>query len=172
MWHKPCRTFHPWCPCIKTRCLSCDDASIHLQNGENECTSNPRYMLWIALKSYNSHRLWFISYMYIYIVFFFICDCLRKYECCHKHLTRVILETVYFDERPMCVRGFYEAFWLTVHVNNSDSSSWWISIQGHGNNILIRNDWGCCALKTTQKEESITKERNWIMQSLCNSKIQ
>ena len=23
MWHKPCRTFHPWCPCIKTRCLLC-----------------------------------------------------------------------------------------------------------------------------------------------------
>ena len=23
MWHKPCRTFHPWCLCIKTRCLSC-----------------------------------------------------------------------------------------------------------------------------------------------------
>ena len=22
MWHKPCRTFHPWCPCIKTRCLT------------------------------------------------------------------------------------------------------------------------------------------------------
>ena len=22
MWLKPCRTFHPWCPCIKTRCLS------------------------------------------------------------------------------------------------------------------------------------------------------
>ena len=21
MWHKPCRTFHPWCPCIKNRCL-------------------------------------------------------------------------------------------------------------------------------------------------------
>ena len=21
MWHKPCRTFHPWCPRIKTRCL-------------------------------------------------------------------------------------------------------------------------------------------------------
>ena len=21
MWRKPCRTFHPWCPCIKTRCL-------------------------------------------------------------------------------------------------------------------------------------------------------
>ena len=27
MWHKPCRTFHPWCPCIKTHCLlwPCDD---------------------------------------------------------------------------------------------------------------------------------------------------
>ena len=22
MWHKPCRTLHPWCLCIKTRCLS------------------------------------------------------------------------------------------------------------------------------------------------------
>ena len=22
MWHKACRTFHPWCPCTKTRCLS------------------------------------------------------------------------------------------------------------------------------------------------------
>ena len=22
MWHKPCRTFHPWCLCIKTRCLA------------------------------------------------------------------------------------------------------------------------------------------------------
>ena len=22
MWHKPCRTFHPWCQCIKARCLS------------------------------------------------------------------------------------------------------------------------------------------------------
>ena len=21
MWHTPCRTFHPWCLCIKTRCL-------------------------------------------------------------------------------------------------------------------------------------------------------
>ena len=21
MWHKACRTFHPWCICIKTRCL-------------------------------------------------------------------------------------------------------------------------------------------------------
>ena len=21
MWHKPCRTFHPWCLCVKTRCL-------------------------------------------------------------------------------------------------------------------------------------------------------
>ena len=21
MWHKPCWTFHPWCPCIMTHCL-------------------------------------------------------------------------------------------------------------------------------------------------------
>ena len=24
MWHKPCRTFNPWCLCIKTRCLWTD----------------------------------------------------------------------------------------------------------------------------------------------------
>ena len=24
MWHKPCRTFNPWCLCIKTRCLWCN----------------------------------------------------------------------------------------------------------------------------------------------------
>ena len=30
MWHKPCRTFHPWCPCIKTRCL-CTSYGQHLQ---------------------------------------------------------------------------------------------------------------------------------------------
>ena len=28
MWHKPCRTFHPWYPCIKTRCLSYHDDAI------------------------------------------------------------------------------------------------------------------------------------------------
>ena len=28
MWHKPCRTFHPWCLCIKTRCLSPFDSNL------------------------------------------------------------------------------------------------------------------------------------------------
>ena len=34
MWHKPCRTFHPWCLCIKTRCLfwycGCSSVSLGL----------------------------------------------------------------------------------------------------------------------------------------------
>ena len=30
MWHKPCRTFNPWCLCIKTRCLWCDDCPAKL----------------------------------------------------------------------------------------------------------------------------------------------
>ena len=34
MWHKPCRTFHPWCPCIKTRCLlTYWGRVIHMLNG-------------------------------------------------------------------------------------------------------------------------------------------
>ena len=28
MWHKPCRRFHPWCLCIKTRCL-CEIFILH-----------------------------------------------------------------------------------------------------------------------------------------------
>ena len=28
MWHKPCRTFHPWCLCTKTRCLCWDCLTI------------------------------------------------------------------------------------------------------------------------------------------------
>ena len=32
MWHKPCWTFHPWCPCIKTRCLSVNLITSHFSN--------------------------------------------------------------------------------------------------------------------------------------------
>ena len=39
MWHKPCRTFHPWCLCIKTRCLSSIVTKINTmrrrRNGQN-----------------------------------------------------------------------------------------------------------------------------------------
>ena len=31
MWHKPCRTFHPWCPCIKTRCLFRCDSTMNFK---------------------------------------------------------------------------------------------------------------------------------------------
>ena len=41
MWHKPCRTFHPWCVCIKTRCLySCDVAPCHLASTQIVGTSD------------------------------------------------------------------------------------------------------------------------------------
>ena len=36
MWHKPCRTFHPWCLCIKTRCLS-----IHFSWLNHVCKRGP-----------------------------------------------------------------------------------------------------------------------------------
>ena len=42
MWHKPCRTFHPWCPCIKTRCLLsylciCNWCLVMLSLGHSAC---------------------------------------------------------------------------------------------------------------------------------------
>ena len=46
MWHKPCRTFHPWCLCIKTRCLYCTDLSWKaLWKAKYRQTSNTRCAL-------------------------------------------------------------------------------------------------------------------------------
>ena len=58
MWHKPCRTFHPWCPCIKTRCLSLTDSQMRgpnvksvtnlLKHGPNHMDpSGPPWAYWI-----------------------------------------------------------------------------------------------------------------------------
>ena len=37
MWHKLCRTFQPWCPCIKTRCLFSLDFAIILPKYVTYC---------------------------------------------------------------------------------------------------------------------------------------
>ena len=39
MWHKPCRTFHPWCLCIKTRCLFTYSALMIMLSAYNCCYS-------------------------------------------------------------------------------------------------------------------------------------
>ena len=52
MWHKPCRTFHPWCLCIKTRCLfgwwvvACSTPSQYL----NQCWFTVNWTIWNTLK--------------------------------------------------------------------------------------------------------------------------
>ena len=51
MWHKPCRTFHPWCLCIKTRCLS-------------ELEGNILYWEWDQCKpSCSGDRKWWRDHM-------------------------------------------------------------------------------------------------------------
>ena len=45
MWHKPCRTFNPWCLCIKTRCLV--PWTVHSANEVTPC----RDWAWVALVS-------------------------------------------------------------------------------------------------------------------------
>ena len=50
MWHKPCRTFHPWCPCIKTRCLWYL-LSIHTCDGMLLC-DRPNLLYSIAIAQY------------------------------------------------------------------------------------------------------------------------
>ena len=44
MWHKPCRIFHPWCPCIKTRCLSPGDGRSYMTTHFNSFTLSDAYI--------------------------------------------------------------------------------------------------------------------------------
>ena len=44
MWHKPCRTFHPWCLCIKTRCLLNLTVTLQIASQNEEC-------IWCAVGS-------------------------------------------------------------------------------------------------------------------------
>ena len=46
MWHKPCRTFHPWCLCIKTRCLS--NCLRPLSSEQLSCYDNINYQYLLA----------------------------------------------------------------------------------------------------------------------------
>ena len=40
MWHKPCRTFHPWCLCIKTRCLYDIFCRVCVDHTADQCSSD------------------------------------------------------------------------------------------------------------------------------------
>ena len=46
MWHKLCRTFHPWCPCIKTRCLFIFRCK-HRQLPDAQCHVNMACNQWL-----------------------------------------------------------------------------------------------------------------------------
>ena len=52
MWHKPCRTFHPWCPCIKTRCLYLLSSKCDWHRCSKNALNISRYQteteLWVA----------------------------------------------------------------------------------------------------------------------------
>ena len=51
MWHKLCRTFHPWCPCIKTRCLSPFYLYQQIQ-WRNSCKSRPSVVQPLTCSTY------------------------------------------------------------------------------------------------------------------------
>ena len=53
MWHKPCRTFHPWCLCIKTRCLLPTVMARFLWGPRGTCrpgTLGPRECCFVAIQ--------------------------------------------------------------------------------------------------------------------------
>ena len=78
MWHKPCRTFHPWCPCIKTRCmymLFCR----YLRQRDSACFMHFNFQLdlpedHIEHAAYSTIYTipWYISHTRNFDVFFFV----------------------------------------------------------------------------------------------------
>ena len=69
MWHKPCRTFNPWCLCIKTRCLftikmpsyqyrksHCHDNTI-LSTQWISYTGKMAFLYWIRSLDINNHSM-------------------------------------------------------------------------------------------------------------------
>ena len=62
MWHKPCRTFHPWCPCIKTRCLY--DTRSHIVT-ENK---------WVDVSGSHTHQPWWRHKMETFFAVLALCE--------------------------------------------------------------------------------------------------
>ena len=53
MWHKPCRTFHLWCLCIKTRCLFIYLITLSHQQHEPWCPQRPLNLITHSLSFIN-----------------------------------------------------------------------------------------------------------------------
>ena len=69
MWHKPCRTFHPWCLCIKTCCL-CTRCFATFHPGScrflwfNLCPCRVLCRLTLALAGFLSFNPWTFAHEY------------------------------------------------------------------------------------------------------------
>ena len=78
MWHKPCRTFHPWCLCIKTRCLfSYRDFNLAGFREEAACLCMQQSSTGQYILTEKSHQNWQLL-PYHKTMFTFSDSCLHK----------------------------------------------------------------------------------------------
>ena len=70
MWHKPCRTFHPWCPCIKTRSLLSLLVNVVVQNHRLIDVLCIHYKFqWVFLLKFlcvNSHYIFYVKQLLLF----------------------------------------------------------------------------------------------------------
>ena len=73
MWHKPCRTFHPWCLCIKTRCLDTYDSTGRGPIGPYDQIRNRSWCFSCSLSCYFS----FLYLIFVFSLSFYFSGCAR-----------------------------------------------------------------------------------------------
>ena len=119
MWHKPCRTFHPWCPCIKTRCLYFSDrqlSSVKIVLSPQ----GPQSFLWWTGTSCYTHTWASLSYKC------FICNAVLAIKCTNTWsliITYIIVHVIamifQITEYLFMPTYFITFFGMTVYVNIS-----------------------------------------------------
>ena len=159
MWHKPCRTFHPWCPCIKTRCLYTCRRGNHLLLGIRQPKQNipshlPRSLedIMLSVQFISTQNVW----LYLIKMLTMSGD--------HWWLILHVPETVLVDNNLHCFKpipthsnsfaGNVSRMWLNIHSAWAQdlgqlAEAWWMTSIWRSNRKVVTDllpCWPCVFL--------------------------
>ena len=116
MWHKPCRTFHPWCLCIKTRCLYPADKPLSHDLFIKMNGSATWYQITTTEAHQNGNKSPLTKY---FEIFHLLKGWIGMQQFRSHHLT-----CVQQCDRPLTVYKEYLGHWSCVYMNITVSSIW------------------------------------------------
>ena len=147
MWHKPCRTFHPWCLCIKTRCLD----GLYIETGprspSGQCVNSmapdhpAKQEVKTLLTLYSSH--------WMPVPQSFLKVCWARFSAHHYFIKRKYLcyWLIFYQFLKISNQHFYFylAWYVAVHA-----TGWWVKWELFCHLIKLNNwiDWMIELIKT------------------------